>query len=420
MINFGRYSDSFPPKIKTDYWNQSEKLFEEKKYLDSYNSFFDYLKNDEIKNVTYTLTPEELQFQFYQGSRIIKGRADNKLFVAEAKIVSFEKLSVALMRRLMEMNYALYYSRFAINDSYICIKFNTSVLDGPPRKIYYALKELCTRADKQDDLLLEDFKNLSIIDRTDVIDFTPEEKELKYKYYFTWIDKSLKRISELNETSLSGALSYLLLDLLYKIDYLITPEGSLMNSMEKISFEYFTKDNKPFEEKNRNLKEAFQKLLEKPKDQVIKDFYAVKSTFGIMNPAPHQAAIEAINNNLNNVKWYSENNYEDIAVCIYEYLAGYCLFSYGLPKADIKFFDLIINILNQDYYSETGRKEIYYDNENKKLNESLIKERIINIVNESVEQFPELKFNTDSLKFDSLLNFLRTYFTELLNLNFNN
>lgn len=420
MIKFGRYSDSFPLKNKVDVWNQSEKYFEEKKYLDSYKSFFDYLKNDEIKNVTYTLTPEELQFQYYQGSRIIRGKADNNMFVAEAKIAGFEKLSVALMRRMMEMNYSLYYSRFAINDNYLCLKFNTNVLDGSPRKVYYALKELSIRADKQDDLLLEDFKNLNILDRTDVIDFTPEEKELKYKYYFSWIDKALKYIGTLNETSLSGALSYILLDLLYKIDYLITPEGTLMNSMEKISFEYFAKDNKPFEEKNRNIKNEFLKLLEKPKEQVLKDFYAVKSTFGIMNPTPHQAVIEAINNNINNVKWYNENNHEDVSICIYEYIAGYCLFTYGLSKPTLKFLDLIMNILNQDYYLETGRVGLLFENNTKKLNETLIIERINKIVSESAEQFPELIFKTDNLKFDTLLNFLRSYFTEILNLNFNN
>jgi hypothetical protein len=48
--------------------------------------------------------------------------------------------------------------------------------------------------------------------------------------------------------------------------------------------EYFAKDNKPYVEKNRKMKEALQKLADKPKEAVLEDLCRVKSTFGITNP----------------------------------------------------------------------------------------------------------------------------------------
>jgi hypothetical protein len=230
----------------------------------------------------------------------------------------------------------------------------------------------------------------------------------------------MKRISELKEDTFSGAISYLLLNLLYKIDYLITPQGTLMNDLEKISFTYFTRDNKPFEEKNKVMKQEFQKLLDKPKEKITGDLYNVKSTFGIANPVMHQAVIDVFNSNVNNVKWYLDNNYEDLAVVIYEYIAGHALFSFGMPKPTVRLFDLIINILEQDYYNELGYAEKYYDKENKKFDELIIKNKIDEIIKNGLEQFPELKFNTANLKFDSMINFMKTYIAEIQTLSFNN
>jgi hypothetical protein len=134
----------------------------------------------------------------------------------------------------------------------------------------------------------------------------------------------------------------------------------------------------------------------------------------------HQAVIDVFNSNVNNVKWYLDNNYEDLAVVIYEYIAGHALFSFGMPKPTVRLFDLIINILEQDYYNELGYAEKYYDKENKKFDELIIKNKIDEIIKNGLEQFPELKFNTANLKFDSMINFMKTYIAEIQTLSFNN
>ena len=75
-----------------------------------------------------------------------------------ARIAKGEQLNVGLLRRLIEHNYGLKYSRYALDaEGYITIVFDTFLLDGSPYKLYYALKEIATHADKQDDLLISEF-----------------------------------------------------------------------------------------------------------------------------------------------------------------------------------------------------------------------------------------------------------------------
>ncbi len=419
MITFGRFSDSFKPKAKIDDWNTSERLFLEKNYMASYEAFFKYLSDDEVKNVTWKREGERIDFQLLQGSKIVHGTIANGEVICEADVATYDKLSVAFMRRLMEMNYSMYYSRYAMKDNRICIKFDSKIAAAPPRKLYYGWKELATRADKQDDLLVDDFAMLKSTGNGHAEPLPDTEKEIKYNFYKSWLDKTIARINELNEDAFSGGISYLLLNTAYKLDYLIAPEGTLMNELEKMSWEYFAKDNKPYVEKNRRMKEALQKLADKPKEAVLEDLYRVKSTFGIANPAPHQAVVDLFANNLQNVKWYIDNNYPDIAVVLYEYLATYCLFSYGLPKPDAKLFHLMLNITNQDYFTALGVGETLYDAAGGKFSEQVIKSKIDEIIKEGNELYPELKFNTANLKFDSLVSFLRTYVAEIQQLNYN-
>jgi hypothetical protein len=417
-ITFGRYTDAFKPKAKLEFWNSSEKLYDEKKYFDSYIAFLNYLKDDRIGNVDFSKSNGRIDFKIYQGSKLIYGSIDEKRITAESKVAGYEKISIPFMRRLMEMNYTLYYTRFALKDNDIYIKFDSSIPDGSPRKLYYALKELAVRADKQDDILTDSFSVLKPVDLS-IQEIPQQEKEIKYKYFRKWIEETLKRVSELKEDSFSGAISYLLLNLIYKIDYLIAPEGTLMNDIEKMSFGYFARDNKPFIEKNNTLKQEVQKLLEKPKEKVFEDLYRTRSTFGIANPAPHQAIVDTFNSNINNVKWYVDNNYEDIAAAIFEYMAGFLLFSYGMAKPDAKLFHLLIYILNDDYFSELGFMEKFYDPISKKFEEQKVKDRISDIIEEGKEEFPGLKFNTDNLKFDTMVNFLRSFVAEMQGLDFN-
>ena len=421
MLNlFGRYSDAFKSKEKINFWREAVDNFEQKKYFDSFRSFVNYASDNETKNIILKDNGDSLDIEFFQGTKLIRANIYKDHVIAESDIAIFTKPGVAFMRRLMELNYSLYYTRYSLKDNLIILKFDSSILDCPPSKFYYAVKELAVNADKQDDILIKDFSLLQSINEVDTIAIPENEKQIRYKYFKKWIDEALKKVSTLNENSYEGGISYLLLSLVYKIDFFLMPEGNIVNQIEKLNSIYFANDNKSFVDKNINLKNEIIKLGNEPENNVLNSFYKTITAFSLLNPTNFNMVLNVINDNHKNVKWYLDNKHEDIALSIYEYISGYCLYHYGMVKCVSNLFKLAMVLINYDYYSEiTAESGKKYFLEKDKPDAKVIIDEISSIIEDSKEDFPELSFKTESLNFTSLLQLLNSYLKEIQNLNFN-
>lgn len=426
-VKFGRFTTSITNE-KTELWNNAEGLYNQKKYLDSYKCLLDFLyypeKDNGINNLDYTIDKEELSFIIRQGSKEINGiisLKDRKIDVY-SYIAEFDKIGVAVMRRLLEMNYSLFYSRFALEENKIVIKFDSPIEGCPPEKLFYALKELAIRADKQDDILLDDFSTLKPYNYH-ILEIPEEEKDIKYKYFRKWITDAFKKIDSFeNIEKHSGALSYILMSLTYKIDYLIAPEGSIGYHLEKIAWDYFANDNRTLVEKITNLKKEFQKILDFPEEKIKKDFYRAKYTFVTNTPVSFDNLIGTFNRNLPSIDFYIKDKKEDIALLVFEYIAGYSLFTYNLPSFLRNLLHMVLEILNENFMEELGIEEILYNSDTNELYKDKIVERINKylqeFISESEDNYPYLNFKTDNLKFNNLINFFKSYFNEIKSLNF--
>jgi len=141
MLNlFGRYSDAFKSKDKINFWREAVENFEQKKYFNSFRSFVKYAVNEETQNVILTDNGDSLDIKFYQGTKLIRVKINSQQVTAESDIASFSKPGIAFMRRLLELNYTLYYTRFSLKDNMILLKFDSSIIDCSPSKFYYAKK----------------------------------------------------------------------------------------------------------------------------------------------------------------------------------------------------------------------------------------------------------------------------------------
>ena len=416
-IFFGRYSDNNKPVNKVTRWTDADNLFKEKKYTESFDAFFEYLRDDTAQNVVYERNGAEGRFEFYQGSKIVRGNFNAEEVRAEVTLARMPQASIPVMRRLLEMNFNLYYSRFALENERLCMRFDSEIETATPSKLYYGLKELAIKGDKQDDLLVQDFSNLVSADDDHIHDIPVAEKEVKVEYMNKWIQQTLDTIAALDADKFSGGIAYSLLTLIYRIDYLLTPEGKLLYDLEKIGGIYFKKDDRPVVEKNRDMVEEFKKLKTTPKEEVYKYLFRSKYTFAIVAPQQYKMISDSIHGANQNMVWYRDNNHPFIATQISEYGISYCQYSYSMPRVITELFHLYMMVNYADYFAALGYKEKYYNAERNHFAQKDIVERIEGIQSQWKVKYPNMDFKTQNLRFDSLTNFDLTFTNEMEFLN---
>ena len=418
-IPFGRYSDNNKSVAKGNRWTEADNLFKERKYIDSINAFFDYLKDDETHNVKFSGNQERADFELFQGSKVVRGKIEDGTLTAEVKLAKMSQPSVPVMRRLLEMNFGLYYSRYALNNDELCMRFDTNIETANPSKLYYGLKELAIKSDKQDDLLVQDFSFLEPVDKDHVDEIPEAEKQVKYEAIQSWITETLDKIASVDADKFSGGICYLLLALVYRIDFLIAPEGQVLNELEKISGIYFKKDDRQIVEKNRDMIEEFKKLRDKPKEYIFQNLFRSKYTFSIVTPQPHKTMADAVNEANNNMLWYRDNNHEYFANKIMEYGLTYCQYSYSLPRPVTQLIEIFMQVNYPEYFKTLGYAQALYMPVANKFDQEQIIARIRQIQSQWRQKYPLMNFNVAQLSFASLQKFNHSFTTqiELLNMN---
>ena len=416
-IRFGRYSDNNKTVSKTKRWTDADNSFKANQPYETMDAFFDYLKDDTTGNVEYSRNGESADFKFFQGSKTIRGQVRDGQLSAQVKLARMQQPSVPVMRRLLEMNFGLYYSRFAMDNNELCMRFDTSMATANPNKLYYGLKELATKSDKQDDLLVDDFNTLEAVDDEHITEIPEPEKQIKYSFMQAWIKETIEKVSSVDTTNFSGGINYLLLTLAYRIDYLIVPEGTLLNDLEKTVAIYFKKDDRPILEKNRDMIEAFKKLQEKPREEIFKHLFRSKHTFAIVAPPANKAIADVIEESNKNMQWYRANNHEFFANKVMEYGLAYSQYTYSQPKPVSELFELFMRINYPDYFNALGLKDGFYNAENKTFNQAAINNHINKILEAWKEKYPKMVFNTANLSYLNLLSFNETFTQQIQNLN---
>ena len=409
-IKFGRFSDSYKEEEKYDAWDIALELYEKREYLKSFEYFLTYLKDDTSGNVKIKKKDGKISFKIFQGSKQITGYANNKKLYAEAKIAQAVELELGLLRKIVEKNYGLEYSRYALDDDdCITMVFDTNALDASPYKLYYALKELATNADKQDDILVSEFKSLKKVNTGHIREISEGEKDIKYRFFNSSIQRVIDIMDNgsLNLTHYPGGASYLMLDLIYKLDFLVKPEGMTMEKIERIHNIFFNNKAESAQRKNELMRKELKKMLKIDKAQFYREIYEVLSTFGITLPSGHERLRSLIDSDLNNMDWYVENNHIDIALSIPGYIVGYSLFNYAFPGPDKDVLMLYYKIFNHDFFKELNYRVSFI----KKgiLDKSAIEKELKKIKNKNKTRYPRLNLNTKMLNYSTLHSFGKSY-----------
>lgn len=418
-IRFGRYSDNNKTLKKTQCWYKAEDLYKEKRYAESFEALFEYLRDDAEDNVHFRQDGDKFTFDLIQGSRKIYGESDGRMIVAKVPLAIMENPATAIMRRLLEMNYVLYYSRTAMaEDNTLYMVFDSEVTTASPNKMYYGLRELATKGDRQDDLLLADFNTLKIADKEHCRPLDKNELDIKYRFFRKWIEETLVRVDELNQDSFSGAIAYVLLGTVYLVDFLMIPESKLLSDLEHIHSLYWEKkDEIPLVERNKMIKDALKKLLNLTQEEFAQYVYWSSGTFAISTPHKQEKVREYIINANRDAQWYVENKYPDIALRITQYGVLYSHFIYSMPKVLTDLTTIYLAVVHADYFEALGMKEKLYDNEKKTFNEEAIKAAIDEAIDRFRDKYKEMNWNHDKVSYTNLFEFGTSFSEQMSRLN---
>jgi hypothetical protein len=417
-IPFGRYSDAYKSDAQQAAFDSSLDLFEKGEYLNAYRSFFEYLKDERFENITFRAENEQITFEFWQGSQRVTGLATSEKVRVESNVARADDLNVGFLRRLMEANFSLKFSRFALSpDNNLCIRFDTRTVDGSPLKLLNAFRELAIHADKQDDLLLDEFKTLQPAEPRTYGDISEAEKEVKYAYLRSEIEGAFATLDsgKPDQNIYPGTYAYMLLAMAFKLDYLIRPEGFMMDALEKIYAAYFAKNNHTPQAKVQQIRREFQKLLDRPQAEFFKEMYRTRSTFGVNPSVPHGTLVTLIEGELPNMEWPTQQGFEALALAVPQYVAGFALFHYAPPKPDRDFLHLFFQVTEASFFRQLGFENQLAD-EAGRLNKAEILREIKNITKRNQSEFPRLRPDVGRLDFASATLFGKSFLLMLKDL----
>ncbi|MCC7245612.1 MAG: hypothetical protein IT269_08035 [Saprospiraceae bacterium] len=409
---FGRFSDAYKSEQQQAYFDESLQLFEEGKHLEAYRTFFEFLYNYKRDNLQLREENDTLYFQFWQGSQRISGIADAQKVSAESRIAKARDLNVGFLRRLMEANFQLKFCRYALDSqNNICIRFDTYTTDGSPQKLLYALRELAIQADKQDDLLLEEFKMLEPFEERQFAPISDQEKQIKYDYLHSQIQQAFALIDKAqpDPNRYPGAYAYMLLALAFKIDYLVRPEGYSMDVLEKAYSAYFEKNNHTPQIKINLVRRELQKLLDRPQEALNNEFYRTISTFGANPAIGHESVVNLINSELPNMDWPLQQKHLELAFAVPQYIAGFALFHYAPPKPVRELLHLFFEVSEAPFFRSLGFANEYQVSTGQ-LNKTAIQKAVKQVLHRNKSHYPYLKYTPESLNYESMPLFGKTFF----------
>jgi hypothetical protein len=210
----------------------------------------------------------------------------------------------------------------------------------------------------------------------------------------------------------------MLLTLAFRIDYLICPEGKLLTELEKIVDIYYRQTEKPVIERNQAMIVEFRKWLDKKPEDVYPYLFRSKHSFAIVSPENQKSVTDSVTNSLQNMIWYRDNGHTFIANKVLEYGISFCQFSYSLPRPLTDLFRLFMQVNYAEYFAGLGFIRSYYNAATSRFSNEDIMDEIDKIVSAWRPKYTRFIFNTQSLRFDNLVNFNHSFVTELGNLNF--
>jgi hypothetical protein len=212
-----------------------------------------------------------------------------------------------------------------------------------------------------------------------------------------------------------GAMSYHLLSFIYKTDFLIKPEGFIMESIKKVHDIHLSGYNN-IHEKNAQMLKTIQSLVPVTYDLFEKEIYKVISTFGEAAPADLAKIEEIIDLQYEEALWYHTQGHKSSALAIWDYVAGMIVYNYALPKPLEELFIIYFQVRENTFFVHLGFESFYRKKKNQIHLKSVIQE-IKNVKNKYQKRYVGLEIDTRILDGSTDYHFAQSFMMMIRDMN---
>lgn len=419
--HFGRNINAQLHPEEHELFDQAVTAFREGRVVEAYEYYLRSLENFNAaasnQNILLHYEGDDLHFELYQGTAVVRGVVTGKTFEAHAVITSRELMNVAIKRHLLERNNELTYVRYYTHGPYLQLKLYLDNTTMTPQKIFYPLRELALNADYEKEYLHYHYRQEELIEVEHLDPIDPDELQIKYVALQKWIESCQDEITLLPANDNNSTVSFTALSLLFQIDYLLLPQKDIAQEIiEKIS-SYFTDDERLVEQKNDELLQFIQKLKKLDFEHFSPHFYKARYTFSPMDSASFEELNLFVETSLEKVRWFRQHRYTHVVYTIYRYIALYMLYSYGLHPSYRALLHLLVEVHNSDFFTMLGYKPLY-----NAQHQHFDKEAIITAISRAIKpyqkQFAHLKPFGKELNYTGLEEFSHSFYLHLKELNY--
>lgn len=222
-------------------WEQANKLFEEKKYLECFHTTLNYIDQSIFEKFA---NPDKTKFMIPQGSIVVNIELKGNILFFSAPFVKVpEQKFMPIFRKCIELNFAVMtLPQIVLREDKLFFEYSTPLELISPYKIYSLLRDIAQNADKYDDEFIEKFGAESV------------SESLAKPMEIETLELCLVNIKKIAREALEKSLYYEekrrmhnACDAIYvglkQIDYYCEPSGTFNNKLQDCVSAMFDRDS---------------------------------------------------------------------------------------------------------------------------------------------------------------------------------
>ncbi len=304
------------PKVDVDYWNKAIDAFDEKKHREAAIATIKYINPSLLKDIN---TDTDFEIVQMQGSAEIHVKITDSAFSIKApflKIIDKTNI-VALLRKVAEVNFSpLTLPQIHLKHKELWFEYQMPIELSQPNKVYDILREVCIYADDYDNLFIE-YYNASFYKEPKVKQLSEEEKD-KVWNHISFILNQYKKYSAFFKEKRWDDFEWDIIAIsLLQISNMPYVQGKLRTDIQQYISTLFN-GNIQFKVRKEKGTNFMKELLEKSKDEIMKDLYHAEQFISLRWRSSEQIIKDWAKNRLEMVQKYEkENNNFNLSYYLY-------------------------------------------------------------------------------------------------------